>query len=69
MEPVKTLVLEEADETLDRGFEEQLYEIKEELKGDVQTIMSAPVVSKKLKEVAGKLLCNPVICVKYFSRT
>jgi translation initiation factor 4A len=54
------LILDEADEMLDRGFRDQIYDIFQMLKEDVQVAIFSATMPPEALEISEKFLRNPV---------
>ena len=52
-------VLDEADEMLSRGFTEQIYEIFQNLPGEVQVVLLSATMPKEVHDVANKFMREP----------
>jgi translation initiation factor 4A len=57
---VKTLVLDEADEMLSRGFKDQIYNIFHCLKEDIQVVLFSATLPPEILEMTKKFMRNPV---------
>ena len=57
---VKTLILDEADELLDAGFKEQIYDIFRHLPPSVQVVLVSATLPPAVSTLADKLLTSPV---------
>jgi translation initiation factor 4A len=57
---LKLLILDEADEMLDRGFRDQIYDIFQMLKEDVQVAIFSATMPPEALEISEKFLRNPV---------
>ena len=55
----KMVVLDEADEMLDMGFEEDMETILKDVPAERQTVLFSATMSKKILEIAKKFLKNP----------
>jgi len=53
---VKMLVVDEADELLNRGFKDMIQEIKPHLYPDVQIVISAPTLPLDLQDFMSKFV-------------
>lgn len=60
LDNVKICVLDEADEMLNMGFEEDINTILKKVPEDRQTVLFSATMSKKILEIAKKYLKNPV---------
>lgn len=56
---VKMVILDEADEMLNMGFEEDIRTILDEVPKDRQTLLFSATMSKRILEIAKKYLNNP----------
>lgn len=59
MEEVKMFVLDEADEMLSRGFKDQIYNIFQYLKSDVQVALFSATMPDDMIELSKRFLRNP----------
>ena len=57
---VRLIVLDEADEMLSGGFKEQIYNIFQYLKNDVQVALFSATLPDELKSITEKFMRNPV---------
>lgn len=57
---IKTIVLDEADEMLSRGFNEQVYNIFQYLDGNAQVCLFSATIPNDLMALTGKFMNNPV---------
>ena len=57
---VTTIVLDEADEMLSRGFVDQMYNIFNELNQDVQIILFSATFPTELNELTGRIMRDPI---------
>ncbi|GHP07169.1 hypothetical protein PPROV_000591200 [Pycnococcus provasolii] len=57
---IKLLVLDEADEMLNRGFKEQMYDMYRHLPPDVQVVLISATLPPDLMDVANKFTTEPV---------
>lgn len=57
---VKTLVLDEADEMLSRGFKDQIYNIFHYLKEDIQVVLFSATLPSEILLMTNKFMRNPV---------
>lgn len=58
---LKSLVLDEADEMLFMGFEKEIDEINKYVDKNVQKLMFSATIMQNIKELAKKMLYNPLI--------
>ena len=56
---IKLLVLDEADEMLNRGFKEQMYDMYRHLPPDVQVVLISATLPPDLMDVANKFTTEP----------
>jgi len=56
---LKTLILDEADEMLDRGFQEQVYEIFAFLPNDVQVCLFSATMPERVLDLTSRFMRNP----------
>lgn len=61
LDAVRCLVLDEADEMLQMGFKEELDEIVDAVPEKARTWMFSATMDKQTKQVADKLLTNPIV--------
>lgn len=57
---IKVLVLDEADEMLKEGFEQQIYDIYKYLPASVQIIIISATLPKEILEMTNKLMTEPI---------
>jgi ATP-dependent RNA helicase len=57
---VRTLVLDEADEMLNRGFKEQVYDLYRFLPAGVQVVVVSATLPPEILEITQKLMHDPV---------
>jgi translation initiation factor 4A len=57
---IKLFVLDEADEMLSRGFQEQIQDVFRTLKNDVQVILLSATMPPEVLEVSKRFMRNPV---------
>lgn len=57
---IKVLVLDEADEMLNRGFKEQIYDVYRYLPHDIQVVLISATLPPDLLDVANKFMTEPV---------
>jgi len=57
---LKMLILDEADEMLNRGFKEQIYEIYRHLKKGIQVCCISATMPKEVLEMTRKFMTDPV---------
>jgi len=57
---IKMFVLDEADEMLNRGFKDQIYDIFRHMNTDTQAILLSATMPKEVLEVTKKFMRNPV---------
>jgi ATP-dependent RNA helicase len=57
---VKTLVLDEADEMLSRGFKEQIYDIYRYLPASCQIVVVSATLPPEVLDITGKFMTDPV---------
>ena len=60
LKDIKTVVLDEADEMLSMGFEEDIKKIMGKIVLDFQTILFSATMNDKIKNLTKKMLKNPV---------
>ncbi|MEG2348235.1 MAG: DEAD/DEAH box helicase [Clostridia bacterium] len=60
LDEVKTLVLDEADEMLNMGFQEDIETILESVNKQRQTLLFSATMNKKILNITNKYLTNPV---------
>jgi translation initiation factor 4A len=64
------LVLDEADEVLSRGFNEQIYDIFTALPENLQVIVTSATMPSDLLEITAKFMNDPVkVLIKREERT
>ena len=62
---IKLVILDEADEMLDSGFKEQVYNIFQYFSNDIQVALFSATLPDNIFSITSKLMRNPVkICVK-----
>merc|ERR1711988_1099454 len=57
---IKMLVLDEADEMLNRGFKEQVYDIYRYLPHDTQVVLVSATLPREVLEMTTKFMTSPV---------
>jgi len=57
---VKMIILDEADEMLSSGFKEQVYDIFQFLKTDVQVVLFSATLPEHINTITSKFMRNPV---------
>lgn len=57
---ISTLVLDEADEMLDKGFKEQIYQIYRYLPPGTQVILISATLPHEILEMTSKFMTNPI---------
>lgn len=57
---IKVLVLDEADEMLKEGFEQQIYDIYKYLPASVQIILISATLPEEITEMTNKLMTEPI---------
>jgi len=57
---IKMLVIDEADEMLNRGFKDQIYDIYRYLPPSTQVVLISATMPRDVLEMTGKFMCNPV---------
>ena len=57
---IKLVVLDEADEMLSSGFKEQVYNIFQYLKNDVQVALFSATLSEQIQPIIDKIMRNPI---------
>lgn len=57
---IKILVLDEADEMLDQGFKEQIYDIYRYLPAEIQVILVSATLPQAVLDITKKFMHNPV---------
>ncbi len=69
-ENIKMFVLDEADELLSRGFNEQIHDVFTALPGNVQVIIVSATMPCELLEITAKFMNDPVkVLIKREERT
>ena len=69
-ENIKMFVLDEADEILSRGFNEQIPDVLRVLPGNIQVIVVSATMPCDLLEITAKLMNDPVkVLIKREERT
>ena len=61
MDKLKILILDEADEMLDRNFGEQIAEIFQLVPGDVQCGLFSATMPEEILEITKKLMRDPTV--------
>jgi len=62
---IKLIILDEADEMLSSGFKEQVYNIFQNFKSDIQVALFSATLPNSIYPIINKIMRNPVkICVK-----
>lgn len=65
---ITTLMLDEADEMLNRGFKEQIYDIYRYLPPATQVILMSATLPHEILEMTTKFMTDPIrILIKRFS--
>ena len=59
LKDVKMVILDEADEMLNMGFEEDIESILKDVPADRQTVLFSATMSKRILDIAKKYLSNP----------
>eukprot|EP00871_Galdieria_phlegrea_P000143 jgi/Galph1/1129/GphlegSOOS_G5756.1 len=57
---LKTLIIDEADEMLSRGFKEQIYEVYRHLPPSIQVILVSATLAHEVLEMTSKFMTDPV---------
>jgi len=57
---IEMLILDEADEMLNKGFKDQVYDIFRELPGDMQVILTSATLPNEVLEITERFMRNPV---------
>lgn len=57
---IKLIILDEADEMLSAGFKDQVYNIFQYLKNDVQVVLVSATLPENVKPIIEKIMRNPV---------
>ncbi|CAK0787437.1 Eukaryotic initiation factor 4A-III [Coccomyxa viridis] len=57
---IKTLVLDEADEMLNKGFKEQIYDVYRYLPPDTQVVLVSATLPGEVLEMTGKFMTEPL---------
>ena len=57
---IKILVLDEADEMLNRGFKDQIYDIYRYLPPETQVVLVSATLPQEILDMTGKFMNNPV---------
>jgi len=57
---IKLIILDEADEMLSAGFKDQVYNIFQYLKADVQVVLSSATLPESLNAIIGKIMREPI---------
>jgi translation initiation factor 4A len=64
MDTIKLIIMDEADELLSSGFDEQIYNIFKKLNSDVQVALFSATLPPSVQKTINKIMRNPVsICV------
>ena len=63
---IKALVLDEADEMLNMGFEQDIYDINKYIKNNTQKLLFSATITENVKNIANNMLKNPlnITCIK-----
>ena len=57
---IKTLVLDEADEMLNKGFKEQIYDVYRYLPPETQVVLVSATLPNEVLEITGKFMTDPI---------
>jgi len=57
---IKTLVLDEADEMLNQGFKEQIYDVYRYLPPSIQVLLISATLPKEILEMTNKFMTDPI---------
>merc|ERR1712004_459452 len=57
---ISMLVLDEADEMLNKGFTDQVYDIFRDLPGDMQVVLTSATLPNDVLEITERFMRNPV---------
>ena len=57
---IKTLVLDEADEMLNKGFKEQIYDVYRYLPPDTQVVLVSATLPNEVLEMTSKFMTDPI---------
>ena len=61
---IKVLVLDEADEMLNKGFKEQIYDVYRYLPPETQVVLVSATLPNEVLEMASKFMTDPLAFVK-----
>ena len=57
---IKTLILDEADEMLNQGFKEQIYDVYRYLPPQIQVLLISATLPKEILEMTSKFMTDPI---------